>query len=426
MAASLASQKHSLSSSLNPFDSDDESCPPSSSSYSNPFDDDAPASAGARSSRSSSRRLDALPHPKQQPFLDSRNPFDDDAPSVLAQKPNSRALDQGTLFDDDLKPSGREEGHAVRKSSRAHLRERVAASGEAALKKAQKLKDVGANQASKLVDGSVNQARKLKESSYNAFKSNDGHDGSKPRSQPRDQLLGSERESLYKSTTRIKYDDNQFRSQDLEYKSVQELEGYAVQKSEETTTKIENCLKVAEDIKEGATKTLLTLHEQGEQIRRTHEVALDIDQNLSAGEKLLGSLGGMFSKTWKPKRGRAVAGPVLSKNDSFKRRAHHLEQRTALGIGSNAKGRNNRTSQEFNGQSDQQSTQAKLEMERTKQDDALSDLSNVLDQLKEMSLDMGSEIAIQNGSLDHLQDDVITLDERVKGANMRGRRLLGK
>lgn len=32
-------------------------------------------------------------------------------------------------------------------------------------------------------------------------------------------------------------------------------------------------------------------------------------------------------------------------------------------------------------------------MEKTKQDDALSDLSNVLDQLKEMSIDMGSEIA---------------------------------
>jgi synaptosomal-associated protein 25 len=33
-----------------------------------------------------------------------------------------------------------------------------------------------------------------------------------------------------------------------------------------------------------------------------------------------------------------------------------------------------------------------MQVEKTKQDDALLDLSNVLDQLKEMAVDMGSEI----------------------------------
>lgn len=29
------------------------------------------------------------------------------------------------------------------------------------------------------------------------------------------------------------------------------------------------------------------------------------------GEKLLGSLGGIFSKTWKPKKTRQITGPVI-------------------------------------------------------------------------------------------------------------------
>lgn len=68
---------------------------------------------------------------------------------------------------------------------------------------------------------------------------------------------------------------------DLENKSVQELESYAVNKSEETTKSVNNCLKIAEDIREDATRTLETLHQQGEQIHRTHEMAVGIDQDLS-------------------------------------------------------------------------------------------------------------------------------------------------
>jgi hypothetical protein len=33
------------------------------------------------------------------------------------------------------------------------------------------------------------------------------------------------------------------------------------------------------------------------------------------GEKLLGSLGGIFSRTWKPKKGRAIKGPVIMRGN---------------------------------------------------------------------------------------------------------------
>lgn len=99
-----------------------------------------------------------------------------------------------------------------------------------------------------------------------------------------------------------------------------------------------------------------------------------------------------------------------------------------------------------------------LQVENAKQDDAFSDLSNILGELKGMALDMGSEIDRfvfslchsecmymymyhqqlilmlamlsmkfrQNKALDPLQDDVEELNFRVKGVNQRTRRLLGK
>lgn len=66
------------------------------------------------------------------------------------------------------------------------------------------------------------------------------------------------------------------------------------------------------------------------------------------------------------------------------------------------------------------------QLEKSKQDDSLSDLSNILGELKNMAVDMGTEIDRQTNSLDHLQNDVDELNYRVRGANQRGRRLLGK
>uniref|UniRef100_A0A1D1YEP4 SNAP25 ous protein SNAP33 n=1 Tax=Anthurium amnicola TaxID=1678845 RepID=A0A1D1YEP4_9ARAE len=216
---------------------------------------------------------------------------------------------------------------------------------------------------------------------------------------------------------------NDFRdSGGFENQSVQELENYAVYKAEETTEKVNSCLKIAEDIKEDASRTLVTLHQQGEQITQTHFTAANIEHDLSRGEKLLGSLGGLFSKTWKPKKTRQIKGPVLIRDDSFKRKGSHLEQREKLGISSSPRGRSN--PRQF--PSEPKSALQKVEIEHAKQDDALSDLSNVLGQLKEMAVDMGSEIERQNTALDHLHNDVEELNVRVEGANRRGRRLLGR
>ncbi|XP_010259208.1 PREDICTED: SNAP25 homologous protein SNAP33-like [Nelumbo nucifera] len=219
---------------------------------------------------------------------------------------------------------------------------------------------------------------------------------------------------------RSKY-KNDFRdSGGLENQSVQELENYAAYKAEETTSAVNNCLRIAEDIRDDASRTLVTLHQQGEQIARIHNTAVDIDQDLSRGEKLLGSLGGMFSITWKPKKTREITGPVVTKDNPSKKKASHLEQKEKLGI-KPSKGKSN-------SEPAPEPTTAleKVEVEKAKQDDALSDLSNILGDLKGMAIDMGTELDRQNKALDHLNDDIDELNSRMKNANQRGRRLLGK
>ncbi|KAM0937476.1 putative target SNARE coiled-coil domain-containing protein [Dioscorea sansibarensis] len=216
---------------------------------------------------------------------------------------------------------------------------------------------------------------------------------------------------------------NDFRdSGGIDNQSTQELENYAVYKAEQNTEKLNGCLKIAHEIHDGATHTLVTLHQQGEQITRTHLNAANIEHDLSSGEKLLGSLGGMFSKTWKPKKSRPIKGPVLIRDDSFKRKGSHMDQREKLGLSSSPKGKINLRQYP----TEPASALEKVEIEKAKQDDTLSGLSNVLDQLKEMALDMGSEIERQNKAIDNVHDDVEELNFRVKGANIRSRRLLRK
>lgn len=208
----------------------------------------------------------------------------------------------------------------------------------------------------------------------------------------------------------------------LQNQSVQELENYAVYKAEKTTKTVDNCLRIAEDIREDATKTLDVLHQQGEQITRTHVMAVDMDKDLSMGEKLLNNLGGMFSKTWKPKKTKDITGPMITADKSSKRSENNLEVRQKLGLAPAPKGR----SAPRTPPPEPTSALQKVEVEKTKQDDGLSDLSNILGDLKSMAVDMGSELERQNKALDHLGDDVDELNFRVKGANQRARRLVGK
>ncbi|XVF85841.1 hypothetical protein PTKIN_Ptkin17bG0150100 [Pterospermum kingtungense] len=236
----------------------------------------------------------------------------------------------------------------------------------------------------------------------------------------RKQTSASTRPSPARNKDRYK---NDFRdSGGLQNQTMEDLENYAVYKAEETTSTVNNCLKIAENIREDATRTLDTLHKQGEQIERTHMMAVEMDKDLNKGEKLLNSLGGMFSMPWKPKKTSDIKGPVITSDKSSNKSENHKEQREKLGLAPIPK------PQPGSKTPPPEPTTAiqKVELEKAKQDDALSDLSNILGDLKGMAAEMGSELDRQNKALDHLNDDVDELNSRVKGANQRARHLLSK
>ncbi|KAL7587811.1 putative SNAP25 homologous protein SNAP30 [Lactuca sativa] len=208
---------------------------------------------------------------------------------------------------------------------------------------------------------------------------------------------------------------------ELDGMSNQELEHYAVDQAQETTKSVNNALKIAEDIKSDAGKTLDTLHAQGEQIHRTHEKAADMEKDLSRGEKILGSLGGMFSMTWKPKKGKEIKGPEPIDNGKGDKKASK-EQREKLGLEQGHKGKKDNKK----GHGEAKSAMQKVEVEKEKQDEALDDLSDILGDLKGMATEMGSELDRQNKALDDLSEDVDEINTRVKGANTRARKLLDK
>ncbi|KAG2701175.1 hypothetical protein I3760_06G032200 [Carya illinoinensis] len=52
----------------------------------------------------------------------------------------------------------------------------------------------------------------------------------------------------------------------------------------ENTEAVNNCLKISEDDREDARRTLEKLHHQGEQITRTHMMNADIEKDLSQEE----------------------------------------------------------------------------------------------------------------------------------------------
>lgn len=83
-----------------------------------------------------------------------------------------------------------------------------------------------------------------------------------------------------RKTVRNKHKKGYSDSEDLDSMSVQELESYAANRAEDTSKSVNNCLKIAEDIRQDATRTLDTLHQQGEQIHRTHVMATDMDKDL--------------------------------------------------------------------------------------------------------------------------------------------------
>ena len=260
----------------NPFDSDEEAEGQQhrkKTDYrkaSNPFDDDNDHDDAARHHHSR--------HPANPPKLNQSNPkkpsqlnpFDDDdddeaadrnrnggifPSSSSSSKNSSSSSDKTSLFDDDA-------ARSEQRRKKERNKERLVTNPSPNLFKYKN--------DPKESNGMASHARKG-DSEKTAIKGRG------------DLFSGDSREE---PSSGFRFHDSDFRGHDaLQYKSIEDLEGYSIQKSKETTNSVQNCLRVAEEIRSDATQTLLSLHEQGEKIKGTHEVAVDIDQNLSKVRK---------------------------------------------------------------------------------------------------------------------------------------------
>ncbi|KAF6145469.1 hypothetical protein GIB67_032592 [Kingdonia uniflora] len=117
----------------------------------------------------------------------------------------------------------------------------------------------------------------------------------------------------------------------------------------------------------------------------------------------------MFSKTWKPKKTRPIQGPVITRDGSFKKRGNHMEQREKLGIAPAPRGRSN-TKQP---PPEPSNALQKVEVEKTKQDDSLNDLSYILGDLKLMAVDRGSEIKRYEGK--KVKEEITKSEAKILG-----------
>jgi len=406
----------------NPFDdAEEEEIPhprgvrnPNPNSYSNPFDDleeDVPTTTKLPTDESANSNLESI-----------TNPFEDEH----EHGPSPSSLESKSLFHVEEDNSKYTSAKSPRSSSSRMIKDRawsISQKAKASILSAN-LKFRQREASLQLTDTPTNDEVRFPPPSRfeNKFVSRtqellsyDSSPGSHTGKQSKDLLLDIEDPEYAASAPPV---------EDYVNHAVQDLENHALDKSRETTSAIVNLVKVAEDTRGVAGSTLETLHDQGAQIQRTHEKAVHLDQHLERGEKLLNSLGGIFSKSWKPKKTRKITGPMISRGESFKRRGTPAD-RAALGL---TEGQRYGEEKRYSGGSslmwESTDFQSQVVRERKIQDDALSDLSNVIGQLKEMSVDMHSEIARQNDGLEHLTDDANELHSRIQQSNMRARRVL--
>lgn len=342
----------------NPFDdAEEEEIPhprgvrnPNPNSYSNPFDDleeDVPTTTKLPTDESANSNLESI-----------TNPFEDEH----EHGPSPSSLESKSLFHVEEDNSKYTSAKSPRSSSSRMIKDRawsISQKAKASILSAN-LKFRQREASLQLTDTPANDEVRFPPPSRfeNKFVSRtqellsyDSSPGSHTGKQSKDLLLDIEDPEYAASAPPV---------EDYVNHAVQDLENHALDKSRETTSAIVNLVKVAEDTRGVAGSTLETLHDQGAQIQRTHEKAVHLDQHLERvnasqgpgflflhspvgfellsasymyrdfsfarrcaqsesdtvvvqGEKLLNSLGGIFSKSWKPKKTRKITGPMISR-----------------------------------------------------------------------------------------------------------------
>lgn len=255
-------------------------CSDSKNRGTNPFDSDSEADAGtpAKPFRSS-----------PEPFLEdsSRNPLGDDdtAPEKTgdfgqASDDKKSSLMKHHTEDENVsqvtKPPRSGSSLCRISSARfvAQVMEKAVSIGETAAKTAERLKEAGLAQSQRFMARNAAEEQKQRDELF-SFR----REKSAPAAASHVAVSSSPFSLWWASKSKYKNDSRDEGA--FENQSVEDLENYSLCKSAETTETINDCMKIAEEIREDATKTLVSLHHQGDQITRAHAEASNIDYDLS-------------------------------------------------------------------------------------------------------------------------------------------------
>ncbi|XP_022334466.1 synaptosomal-associated protein 25-like isoform X5 [Crassostrea virginica] len=197
-------------------------------------------------------------------------------------------------------------------------------------------------------------------------------------------------------------------------RDLQNIQMQCNQITDESLESTRRMLNMCEESKEAGIKTLVMLDEQGEQLDRIEEGMDQINQDMRDAEKNLEGLekccglcvlpwkraknfekGGAYDKTWKASEDGKVNtnGPRVI-------------------VGENA------------GPQGPIITRITNDAREDEMEENLTQVSGMLGNLRNMAIDMGSEIESQNRQIDRINNKTQSNESRIQEANQRARKIL--
>ncbi|XP_055719981.1 synaptosomal-associated protein 23-like isoform X1 [Salvelinus fontinalis] len=210
--------------------------------------------------------------------------------------------------------------------------------------------------------------------------------------------------------------------------SVEDITMRANQVTDESLESTRRMLQMAEESRQTGVNTIEMLDQQGEQLRRAEEGMDQINQDMRQAEKNLTDLSKCCGLCVCP------CDRVTSiEHDSKYKRTWGMGDRSSAGGGEGVDGSvvSTQPSGIRNGQANQQQSMGGPYIKRITNDAREDEMEENLDQvgsiignLKNMAMDMGSEIDKQNKHIDRITDKADMNKARIDEANQRANKLI--
>lgn len=175
-------------------------------------------------------------------------------------------------------------------------------------------------------------------------------------------------------------------------------------------------LMIAEDTKEVGIKTLVALDEQGEQLDRIEEDMDKINADMKEAEKALTGMEQFCGLCTCP-----CNRPKEFKEDQTTWKTNQLD-------GQVVNGQPTRYADDRNGSANPSTYVVRItnDAREDEMEENMQQVSSVIGNLRNMALDMGTEIGGQNHQLDRINQKTQSNELRIQGANERAQKLIKK